>query len=284
VLPGVRVNVNYYHRRWFDLIQRDNRALTLSDWSSFTVPNPLGGSSNCCPDVSDLSQFNDTITIYNRNRNTRGLRDILVTNSSKDSIIYNGFELGWNARLPGGGAIFGSYNVEKTVDNVCDQPDNPNGLRYCDDADGGMLPFTHQAKVVANYPLPYGIQLSGIVQSYPGTMIQYTWSPPRGTFSANGMSRTEAVTINLNPAGSVYQERKTQVDMSVGKYFDLPRGARWKVSLDMYNMFNIDNIEDQRSGTSDSPGPNFGRSLGVGRGITETWIGRMWKIGTRFEF
>ena len=90
--------------------------------------------------------------------------------------------------------------------------------------------------------------------------------------------------MNLNPAGTVYQDRKTQVDMSVGKYFDLPGGARWKISWDIYNMSNIDNIEDQRSGTSDSPGARFGRSLGVGRGITETWIGRMWKIGSRFEF
>jgi hypothetical protein len=90
--------------------------------------------------------------------------------------------------------------------------------------------------------------------------------------------------VKLNPLGSVSQPRKTQVDMSVGKYFELPGSARWKISLDMYNMFNIDNIEDQRSTTSDSPGARFGRTLGSGSGVQETWVGRLWKIGTRFEF
>ncbi len=287
VTTGVRINVNYYHRQWFDELLINNRALTLSDWTSFTVPNPLGSAvaGVCCPDVDDFSGFNDTITIYNRNANTRGQRDVLRTNSSGSDRgnTYNGFELGWNARIPGGGAVFGAYNLEKRVVKECDSPSNPNTFRFCDDSEGG-LPWTHLAKVAANYPLPYGVQLSGVVQSYPGSFIQYTWSPPRGVFSAAGLSRTESVNINLNDFGSVSQPRKTQVDMSIGKYFDLPRGARWKVSFDIYNLFNIDNIEDQRSGTSDSPGARFGRTLGVGRGVSETWIGRLWKVGTRFEF
>lgn len=285
VVTGVRLNFNFYHRRWFDELLTNNRALTLNDWTAFTVPNPLGSTTNCCPDVDDFSGFNDTITIYNRNANTRGQRDILITNSSGSdrSNVYNGFELGWNARLPGGGAVFGAWNLERRVIKECDSPSNPNSFRFCDDAEGGV-PWTQLGKVAANYPLPYGVQLSGVLQSYPGTFLQYTWSPPRGVFSAAGLPRTEAVTVNLNDFGSVKQPRKTQVDLSIGKYFELPGSARWKISWDVYNVFNIDNIEDQRNGTSDSPGANFGRSLGVGRGITETWVGRLWKIGSRFEF
>ena len=189
--------------------------------------------------------------------------------------------MGWNARIPGGGAIFGAYNVERNADKVCDNPDNPNTFRFCDDSEGG-LPWTHQAKLAANYPLPYGVQLSGVIQSYPGTDLQIVWTPPRDVYP--GGSRTEASRINLIPAGAVYQPRKTQVDMSVGKYFELPGSARWKVSFDIYNLFNIDNIEDQRATTSDSPGSRFGRTLGFGSGVQETWVARMWKIGTRFEF
>jgi hypothetical protein len=288
VVRGVRVNVNYYRRHWFDLFLSDNRLLSLDDWTAFTVPNPLGAADPavCCPDVKNLSQFNDTITIYNRNVETRGLEDSLVTNSpggSKRSNTYNGFELGWNARIPGGGSIFGAYNVERTVEKDCDSPDDPNTFRYCDDSEGG-LPFTHQAKAAGTYPLPYGVQISGVVQSYPGSPLQYTWSPPASVFSAAGLRRTEPVTLNLIPAGAVYQPRKTQVDMSVGKWFDLPGSARWKISLDLYNIFNIDSIQGQRSSTSDSPGANFGRTLGVGSGVTETWVARLWKVGTRLEF
>jgi hypothetical protein len=289
VLQGVRVNVNYYRRHWFDLFLNDNRALTLDDWTAFTVPNPLGGAnpSVCCPDAADLGRFNDTITIYNRNPNTRGLEDTLVTYSldgDTRSSVYNGLEFGWFARFAGGGTVFGAFNMEKTVDVDCDSPDNPNTFRFCDDNDGGGVPFQNLFKLAGTYPLPYGVQVSGVLQSYPGSPLQYTWSPPRDVFADAGLNRTETVSVRLVPIGAVYQPRKNQVDMSLAKWINLPGGLRWKVSMDMYNVFNIDTIEDQSSNTSDSPGPNFGRTLGRGSGVQETWVGRMWKIGSRLEF
>ena len=51
---------------------------------------------------------------------------------------YNGFDLGFNARLPRGGRIFGGTTTERTVANNCDTGiDNPNNLLYCDSGNLG---------------------------------------------------------------------------------------------------------------------------------------------------
>ena len=47
---------------------------------------------------------------------------------------YNGFDITFNARLPRGGTLFGGFTTERTPRVVCGEPDDPNLLRFCDDA------------------------------------------------------------------------------------------------------------------------------------------------------
>ena len=52
---------------------------------------------------------------------------------------------------------------------ICDEPDDPNRLLYCDDADNG-IPYRPQLKLSGTYPLP-GFTVSAALQSLAGRPI-----------------------------------------------------------------------------------------------------------------
>jgi hypothetical protein len=37
-----------------------------------------------------------------------------------------------NARLPRGATLFGGFVTERNLRSICDEPDDPNMLLYCD--------------------------------------------------------------------------------------------------------------------------------------------------------
>ena len=47
--------------------------------------------------------------------------------------VYTGYDLNVQARLPRGGSLFGGFVTERNLRNICDEPDDPNMLLYCDD-------------------------------------------------------------------------------------------------------------------------------------------------------
>ena len=63
--------------------------------------------------------------------------------------------------------IFGGFVTERTLRVICDEPDDPNMLLYCDDRDND-IPFRPQLKLSGTYPLPWGIQVSAAFQSLAG--------------------------------------------------------------------------------------------------------------------
>jgi hypothetical protein len=68
--------------------------------------------------------------------------------------VYNGFELGFNARPGRGARIFGAFNLERTLSNTCSAGTDPNFTVFCNQAENG-LPWLKQFKVAGTYPLPY---------------------------------------------------------------------------------------------------------------------------------
>ena len=79
-----------------------------------------------------------------------------------------------------GATLFGGFEMNRLLRNTCDEPDDPNQLRFCDDANldanlpagesskGFTIPFLTQGKLAGSVGLPLGIQLSGTFQSNPG--------------------------------------------------------------------------------------------------------------------
>ena len=107
----------------------------------------------------------EQIPIYNLNRNRLGQVQQVDRNSDRNRRWYNGFDVGFNARVRGG-SMYGGMSVGRQITVQCEVED-PNSLRFCDQRELD-IPHLTQFKLAGTYPLPYGIQISGTWQGYPG--------------------------------------------------------------------------------------------------------------------
>jgi Carboxypeptidase regulatory-like domain len=282
LVPGVAMTFGYYHRDYHRLFYSDNLALSPSDWTPIQITNPLDGSP---------------LTVYSLARDKVGAIDIVDKNSDTNSRVYNGFELSFNARLPHGANAFGGLTTDRTVANNC-QPyvganiyhttlgttaaSNPNAEIYCDQTQLS-IPFRTQFKLSGNYPMPYGVELSGTFQSYPGFQnygsgaggsaaapwldVQYKISPK----VVPGLNQS-AETVPLIAPGTKYLDRLNQLDVRLAKKFPLGSG-NWQLQLDIFNVLN--------ASTAVATNQTFGSSLDQ---PTQILLGRLLSIGAQFHF
>jgi len=195
--------------------------------------------------------------------------------------IYNGFDFTFNSRIPGGGSVFGGFTAEKTLRVICDEPDDPNYLRFCDDRDNG-IPLTKQLKIAGTYPVGWGIQLSASLQSLQGRSLgSYTtagnkisgpgygdtgspvgtqWLITRSTRYGAGCTgpctpgalvipglTTSSVTVPLVVPGTEFLPRLNQVDLSLAKWFQIGSRSRVQMQVDLFNVLNANTILGVRS-------------------------------------
>ena len=161
LMPGFSVGAGYYRRTFQNLLQTDFVDRSQADYTPVQVVSPLNG---------------EVITAYNLALAKRTLTQTLDTNATSDrKQIFNGFEFAMNARVRGGITVFGGLSFQRTQTVTCDQPDDPNLLRFCDQRENG-LPFGTDAKLNVSYPVPlWGLQVSGVFQSYQGQPAQTNW-------------------------------------------------------------------------------------------------------------
>ncbi len=266
LFPRVSVSATWYRREFHDLRVTDNLARTMDDYFPISVVSPLDGS---------------VFNIYSINPALRTLVDNFDTNATEGfEQVYNGFDVTFNARLPRGGAAFGGFTTERTTRVVCGEPDDPNMLRFCDDADND-IPWRPQMKISGTYPLVWGIQISGAFQSLAGRALggYPTAAPvfvnkiqgpgygdvgsPAGTSwlitpttryaaSCTGPCRPgELVAPNLSEAqlivplvapGTEFLPRLNQFDLSFAKWFGIGGSRRVQGQLDIFNVFNANPV------------------------------------------
>jgi hypothetical protein len=255
----VTLTGEWYHNRFTDITERNNAARTANSYTPVDVVSPIDGS---------------VITVYNvKSEFVSAVQN--VDASDKDiKRHYNGFELGFNARLPRGARIFGGFNLEKTLANTCSVGTDPNFTLYCDQWKSG-IPWSKQFKLAGTYPLPWwGITASASLQSLMGYVIG-TRAIPYGVFTfgtgfdvPNGqgtfwqVSRTtryaanctgpcrpgELVIPGLNTATlnvplrapeTEFMPRFNQLDLSLSKTVRY-RGIRISPKVDVFNVMNSD--------------------------------------------
>src|SRR5262249_25366107 len=149
----------------------DNLNLATTDWNPFVIAGPK--------DSRFPTGGGETITMYSVNDNKLGsATDTLVTFSTANNNIYNGFEVSTNARF-GKGFMFAGYTVERTETLSCDGStggtttrDNPNGYRFC----GNVPPFRGLFKASASYNFKYDIQVSGSFSAKPGPSVSANYT------------------------------------------------------------------------------------------------------------
>ena len=134
-------------------------------------------------------------------------------------------------------------------------------------------------KTIAAYPLPYDIQLSRIFQSFPGPVIQALYtvtSAIAGTTLTNGsIAPTQPLGgsgMPLIEPGSLYGERSNRLDARVTKV--LKAGTmRIEPIVEVFNLLNV------------SPALAVNNTYGpLWQQPTQTALGRMLKLGVRFDF
>jgi hypothetical protein len=265
----------------------DNVLRTLADYTPVEVVSPLDG---------------EVFTVYNLDPAKLRSVDTLDTNAgSGRRQIYNGVDFTINARLPRGATLFGGFITERTLRMTCDEPDDPNLLLFCDDRENG-IPWRPQLKLAGSYPMPWGVQLSASFQSLAGRALggfpitginMYKISGPG--YGDNGspvgtrwlISRTTRYAANckgpctpgalvipnmteaslnamLVAPGTEFLPRLNQLDLSVGKWFQIQR-LRMQGQVDFFNVFNADTVLSVRSENFGTPAYNQPSSVLQGR-------------------
>ena len=279
LMPRFAVGAFYYRRNFQNLTSADRFQISDADYTSFTAPVPSVAND---PTLAGLIDPSEILTIYNLNTAKRGVfGDIRDRNGENDS-IYNGFETSFTARLPNGTNIYGGWTIERMVGKYCDNNDNPNGGtittefgkvianggRFCDESKFD-IPFLSDLKIAGSTPLPWGINLGAILQTYPGSERVITWTPAATIFPGG---RTNSETLIISTPGTVFQPRYNQVDMNLRKNFR--HGT--KVFSFQFDMFNVLNGAAILS-TNNSVGGSLGQ-------VTSVLKGRMPRIAFQVRF
>jgi hypothetical protein len=273
VMTGVSVSANWVRRSWHRLFWTDNVLVSFDDYTILNTPNPLNPSED--------------VPIYNLTPAKLGQVQQIDKNSDQNDKWYNGYDLGFTARIRRAN-IYGGVSTGRLLTVNC-EVDNPNSLRFCDQRDLD-IPYLTQFKISGSYPLRYGVQISGNWQGYPGV--------PSGTLRQDGdynstnnrvddqslnvnyiVDRTiipsltvSSVTLPLLKPGTKYLKRWNQIDLRFAKKFHV-RHVNLQGQLDVFNILNASSIL--------SVNETFGASLDRPTAILQ---GRLFAIGAQMNF
>ena len=307
---GVAVNFNWYRRGLYNTQYTRNRAVDpVADWTTTSVVNPLSG---------------ELITVYQINQNKNGIApDLYLTNLTDTSLrrnIYNGFELGMNARLPRRILVFGGWQMEHTVDTDCSLNtvgasgtlNSPNTLRFCDQAgelnqnlgQNASIPYQHGFKFNGNVPLWYGVEVSASLQSYPGTIKSggggVSWAITRGSTryptdctvagcTAGAIvlparfAGDPSITLQLASPGTRYEPRTNQLDFGVRRNFRI-KSRTIQAQVDLFNALNSNAILSEGTALSSTVAPFLSSAASAGGTPFTILQPRLIRIGAQIKF
>ena len=268
ILPRVSVTFAYYYRTFFNVPKSVNAALPQCDPFLAVAGTQCGAYDTIPITFNDrfgvLPAYNgEVINVFNRRPEFENIvNDIVDSNTDRNGARYQAYELSFQARLPNGGTAFGGWTGHQHSQNSC-ALDNPNGGnitpmingewrfqqggRFCNQIEPDKsvipwagMPFRHDFKFFAVYPLPYDFQVSGGVQIYSGDESQVMYQVQPGDFDAS-VTQTFSPTIVVNAPGEIYDEYWEQVDFNIRKHFRL-RGVEYTAQIDVFNALNNNSI------------------------------------------
>jgi hypothetical protein len=276
--PGVAVNVGYFRTSYGNFQATRNEAVnpaTDFDQYCFTAPTdsrlPNSGERLC--GLHDLKPAR-----FGQVRN-------LVTQKSnfgEQTQVYNGFDVTLAARFGQGGQFSGGLSSGRTVLDNCAVVNSPQDAR--EDFCKVVPPWSAgtQVKFMAIYPLPLGLQTSVIYQNFGGiennptiTLTNAQIAPSLGRNLAScGTAAVcaQTVTLDLAPAGTMYEPRIQQVDIRLSRLFRFDR-YRIRGNFDIANLLNEGNVLSLQR----QYGPTYLNAVQI-------LGGRLMKVGFQFDF
>jgi hypothetical protein len=255
---GMSVNFGYY-RNWYNNLRvSHNTLVTPSDFDTYCITAPVnsrlpgGGGYRVCG-LADLSEAKF------------GASQSLVTKASnfgEETAVNNYYFAGFNLRLASGARVGGGVDTGKEVADVCFVVDSPgavaanlpglsptpipfsettiNGQKIC----RGVTPFSAnlQIKLNGSYPLPGDFVVSGVFQNVAGPAIiaNYTATNAeiRPSLGRNLSGRAANATVPLIAPNTMFEGRRSQLDLRIGKRFRMGPKSRLQANLDLYNALN----------------------------------------------
>jgi len=309
--PGTAVNFNWYRRTLQNTALTTNRAVNpLNDWTTTSVISPITG---------------ETVTLYQINQNKNGIApDLYLTNMTDSSLrsnTYNGFELGFNARLPRRILVFGGWSLDRTVDvdctintaNASATLNNPNSLRFCDQTGAthqdlganATVPYQNGFKFNGSVPLFYAIEASASFQSYPGnikaTAGGVSWTITRGstrypndcTFPGctpgaivlpSRFAGDPAITAQLASPGSRYSPHWNQLDFGIRRTFRFGGTRMIQAQVDLFNALNSNAILSEGTSLASSAAPFISPDPDAGGTPLTILQPRLIRVGAQIRF
>ena len=242
ILPRVSLDVSYFRRWYGNFFVIDNRAVSPSDVTAFSVTAP--NTDSRLPSAGErISGF------YDLNPSVVGRVDNYVTRASNygdRSESWSGVDVNLSARIRGGLLLQGGSSTGRTSTNSCEVreqlPETAMLNPFCDTS----TPWLTQVKFVTAYSVPrIGVNVSGTLQNLPGPSLSATYvasnaivTPSLGRPLSGGAANA---TVNLIAPASANFDRYTQVDLRVGKSIRVGT-LRTAVNLDMFNVLNASSV------------------------------------------
>jgi hypothetical protein len=247
----IGVTVSYFRRKYFDVYQAVNQALTDADYVPVTITSPLDGQP---------------FTIYNQTAASVGRFDNVVQNFDGLGSRYNGFEVSFDRRFADGFALFGGYTLgaHKECTSASTNPnDRINNCGY------HLFDSTHIGNFSGLYRLPGEVMLSGHYQYKTG-------QPLRRDFTVTRALIPNLTQVNqrvlLSAAGEIRKESLSLLDFRLAKRFRFGNSS-FEPTLDVYNVLN----ENAALSEVETVGPALGR-------ISRNVDGRTVRLGVRVQF
>jgi hypothetical protein len=297
--PNVALNVGYFRTWYGNFLVTENQALTTADYDPFciTVPSdsrlPGGGGNQIC------GLYDVKPAVFGRVNNlvTQG------THYGKQSEVYNGFDLGLDARFANGAQVSAGVGVGRTVTDTCDFNSLPqllpNFIGEVAVSTTVLTPRTSEfchisrpwtaatgIKLFAIYPLPWDFQVSALYFNKPGipiiasrafTNAEIRPSLGRDLGQCRGAATCNAnLVINMTPQDTEFEDRLQQMDVRVSRSFRAGR-VRLRGNGDLYNVFNASNVLNM---TTRHAGPTGGQWLRP----LQILGGRMFKVSAQLDF
>ena len=244
LMPRVSLSFGYFRRINGNFQITDNEALSPTDFTQYTAIVPTTTTP-----TGQLPNAGETLTgLFDPNINPAA-RNVVKDASvyGKQQAHWDGVDLTVDARLRNGLFLQGGVSTGKTMTDNCDIVDDAPEI-----LGGQSMSFCHfetpllpQYKALASYTLPYGIRISGTLQSlvplqvvanniYNNTNRLTSTTLPR-PFTLNQQN------VNVIEPGSFYGDRVNQIDIRLTKIVNVGRG-RVDLNVDFYNAFNSDAV------------------------------------------
>ena len=297
---GIGVRLGYFRTSLGNYRIGDNVLVEPTNYDQFCVTAPtdtriLGGGGNQICGLYDLSP-----TRFGQVSNSF----VPASNFGKQSQVYNGFDVGLNARFGKGGLLQGGVNTGQTVTNNCfvvDTPQQASASQFCKVTEPWAAQT--QVKLSGTYPLPWGSTVAAVFQNLPGLSVNSTVTSTLLSAVGSAVLSSPAVftnaqifpslgrnlsdcgggttlsttctatrTVGLVEPFTQREDRLTQLDLRFAKSVRIG-GARLQGSLDIFNVFNRSTVLL----VNPNFGPQYVRPL-------EVLPGRLFKIGGQIDF